>query len=107
MKSRAAASKKLVPAKKAQGPKVLGRQAPPARLRRTVPTTKVSVSIETEVHDWLVRKVKAEKTTLSALVTDAIKNLARDEARDRVLEHLGEAAAVTPAERRRIEAEWG
>src|SRR6478735_5221093 len=75
MKARAATALAKSPAKAPRS------KAAQPTLRRAVPTTKVSVSIETSVLAWLVRKVKAEKTTLAALVTDAIKNMKRDEAR--------------------------
>jgi macrodomain Ter protein organizer (MatP/YcbG family) len=74
--------------------------------RRQTSTRKVSVSIEEGALEWLKEEAQREKATLSSKMTEAIENLRRDQARDRVIAYLGDAATLTDEDRARIEAEW-
>lgn len=85
----------------------LGKMSPRAKVSRSSSATaKVSVTIDQDALAWIAKLAKRQRKTLSSTVTEAIQSYRRDQARARVLVHLGEAGALTDEARARIDAEW-
>lgn len=65
---------------------------------------KISVSLPREEIAWLRRQAKAQKTSVSAVLSEAVRQARRERALDEVLRYLD--VKVTPAEMEELLAEW-
>ena len=70
-------------------------------------TEKISVTIDTEALEWMRARARRDRSSLSAVMTEAARLLRQNEARQRVLLRLGKAATHSPQKARSIRAEWG
>jgi len=69
---------------------------------------KISVSVtDPSLVDWAEARAKREGTSMSAVVTEALRIARQMDARDRVLGWLGSAAELTPERESEIAAELG
>jgi len=66
---------------------------------------KISASIPTEILEWAREKAEAEATSLSAIVTEALRRWRKLEAMDHLLEELG-TDDITEDDRAATRAEW-
>jgi hypothetical protein len=69
-------------------------------------TQKVSISVDAEQLKWLRRRARERGGNLSAVFQEAARLLRQKEARERLLDRLGDQAKVSPAEADAIRAEW-
>jgi hypothetical protein len=67
---------------------------------------KVSISVDPNDLKWLRRRAKLRGGNLSAVIAEATRVLRQREARERLLDRLGEDAVVSSAEAEAIRAEW-
>ncbi|MCZ7686174.1 MAG: hypothetical protein M5U28_48400 [Sandaracinaceae bacterium] len=72
----------------------------------TASVEKVSVSLTTEELEWARERAARENRSVSAVVSEAIRKVRRDEARLAVLAFLGDAARPSADEAAEIRAEW-
>jgi hypothetical protein len=70
-------------------------------------TEKVSVTIDHEALAWMRKRARKDKSSLSAVFTEAARLLRQNEARGRVLDYLGASARLTPKQAKELGAEWG
>jgi hypothetical protein len=66
---------------------------------------KLSVSLKAEDAKWARARARKLKTSLSAVLTEAIRRERQAEARRQLLDYLG-GGDITPREAAAIEAEW-
>ncbi len=66
----------------------------------------MSVSLQEEQVKWLRKAARRQKTTVSGLLGTAVERIRREEALDRVIAYLGDAANLTDDDIELIEAEW-
>jgi len=79
---------------------------PPSRVRAGR-TEKISVSLDSEDVRALRRRAELRYAgNLSAAVAEAVRRIREEEGREALVAWLGPAAAMTPAERDAIDAEW-
>ena len=70
-------------------------------------TAKISISVaELDLLEWAKQRAAQQGTSLSAVITDALRRARQEQARGRALGWLGEAATLTPAREAQIAAEW-
>jgi hypothetical protein len=70
-------------------------------------TAKISISVaEPELLEWAKHRAEQQGISLSAVVSDALRRARQQQARDRVLEWLGDAAKLTPEREAEIVAQW-
>ena len=67
---------------------------------------KLSISIDERQLGWLRREAKSGKTTVSAVLSEALADLRRSRERERLIRRLGGKLTLSPREVREIQAEW-
>ena len=68
--------------------------------------TKVSISLQQDHVKWLRKAARRQRTTVSGLLAVAVERIRREEALDRVIAYLGDAAELTDADIKAIDNEW-
>jgi hypothetical protein len=72
-----------------------------------VTAVKLSVSLDTEQVSWLRSEAKRRRTSLSAVVSDAVAEERRARAREKLLLRLGGRTKLGKRQVARIREEWG
>ena len=67
---------------------------------------KASISLERQHMRWLKKQARKRKTSVSALVAEAIVDLRRRAAREELIEQLGGWLELSDKDVAEIEAEW-
>jgi hypothetical protein len=72
-----------------------------------VTAVKLSISLDTEQVGWLRAEAKRRRTSLSAVVSNAVAEERRARAREKLLARLGGRARLGKQQVARIHEEWG
>lgn len=67
---------------------------------------KVSISLDDQHLRWLRRQAKERRTTVSALMAEAVADMRRARERERLLERLGGRVRLSERDVARLHREW-